>query len=325
MLNDLLGKKSNNTKINGLKTDSGETLTNTSEIANYINRHFAAIGPNLASKISTDEDNVSPEQFLTKTDPGFYFKGVDSSRVLKLLNGVKIAKATGIDKISNRILKIAAPIIYKSLTDIFNLSIASNVFPSDWKVAKVSPVFKSGDQSDANNYRPISVLPTIARVFERLIFEQLYSYFNENKLLYSYQSGFRSLHSTVTALLDIINEWSSNIDKGMINGVLFLDLKKAFDTVDHEILIRKLEYYGVESTAIEWFRSYLSNRQQVCYVDGVTSSLEYVTCGVPQGSIQGPLLFLVYVNDIAKCLDYGVARLFADDTNVTTQRDDERS
>ena len=111
----------------------------------------------------------------------------------------------------------------------------------------------------------------------------------------------------------------------MINGVIFLDLKKAFDTVDHEILLRKLEYYGVESTAIEWFRSYLSNRQQVCYVDGVTSSLEYVTCGVPQGSILGPLLFLVYVNDIAKCLDYGVARLFADDTNVTTQRDDERS
>ena len=103
----------------------------------------------------------------------------------------------------------------------------------------------------------------------------------------------------------------------MINGVLFLDLKKALDTVDHEILLRKLEYYGVESTAIEWFRSYLSNRQQVCYVDGVTSSLEYVTCGVPQGSILGPLLFLVYVNDIAKCLDYGVARLFADDTNVT--------
>ena len=181
-------------------------------------------------------------------------------------------------------------------------------------MAKVSPVFKSGDQSDANNYRPISVLPTIARVFERLIFEQLYSYFNENKLLYSYQSGFRSLHSTVTALFDITNEWSSNIDKGMINGVLFLDLKKAFDTVDHKILLRKLEYYGVESTA---FRSYLSNRQQVCYIDGVTSSLEYVTCGVPQGSILGPLLFLVYVNDIAKCLDYGVARLFADDMNVT--------
>ena len=127
--------------------------------------------------------------------------------MLKLLNWAKIAKATGIDKMSNRILKIAAPSIYESLTDIFHLSLASNVCPSDWKVAKVSPLFKSGDQSDANNYRPISVLPTIARVFERLFFEQLYSYFNENKLLsYSQQSGFRSLHSTVTALLEITNE-----------------------------------------------------------------------------------------------------------------------
>ena len=127
---------------------------------------------------------------------------VEASSVVKLLNGVKINKATGIDKISNRILKMAAPVIYKNLTDLFNLSITSGVFPSDWKIAKVSPLFKSGDLSNANNYRPISVLPTIARVFERLIFDQLYTYVNKNNFLYMYQSGFRPLHSTLTALLD---------------------------------------------------------------------------------------------------------------------------
>ena len=131
---------------------------------------------------------------------------MEASSVLKSLTGVKINKATGIDKISNKILKIAAPVIYKNLTDLFNLSITSSVFPSDWKIAKVSPLFKSGDLNNANNYRPISVLPTIARVFERLTFDQLYTYVNDNNFLYTYQSGFRPLHPTLTALLDITNE-----------------------------------------------------------------------------------------------------------------------
>ena len=126
--------------------------------------------------------------------------------------------------------------------------------------------FKSGDLSKANNCRPISVLPTIARVFERLIFVQLYTYVNENNFLYTYQSGFRPLHVTLTALLDITftNEWCFNIDKGVVNGVDLLDLQKAFDTVNHVMLLTKLRYYGIETATINWFTSYLENRQQVC-------------------------------------------------------------
>ena len=170
VLNDLLGKKLCATKINELKSDYGVTITNPEDIADFMNKHFAAIGPNLASKIQVNEDNITPTEFLTKTDSSFNLKRVEASSVLKLLNGAKFSKATGIDKISNRILKMAALVIYKNLTDLVNLSITSGVFPSHWKIAEVSPLFKSGDLRNANNYRPISVLPTIARVFERLIF-----------------------------------------------------------------------------------------------------------------------------------------------------------
>ena len=145
--------------------------------------------------------------------------------------------------------------------------------------------------------------------------KDLYTYVNDNNFLYTYQSGFRPLHSTLTALLDITNEWCFNIEKKAWLIEFF-----SFDTVDHAILLTKLRYYGIETASINWFTSYLENRQQVCYANGITSSIDYVTCGVPhadQGSILGPLLFLIYFNDISKCLDYGVARLFADDTNLT--------
>ena len=315
ILNDLMGKQSDSIMVSELRTDSA-TLTRPEEIADFLNCHFTTMGPRLASEIPSDQ-NKKPEDYLTKHSASFQFKNISPSKVLKLLSSVKIAKATGLDKISNKILKLAAPVIYKSLTDLFNFSIASGEFPSDWKVAKVCPLFKSGEKCDANNYRPISVLPSIARVFERILFEQIYRHLSNNKLLYSRQSGFRSLHSTVSALLDMTNDWCFNIDRGMVNGVLFLDLKKAFDTVDHKILLKKLEFYGFEVITLHWFQSYLADRQQVCCVNGVVSSTKTISCGVPQGSILGPLLFLIYVNDMPKCLGYGTARLFADDTNLT--------
>ena len=146
--------------------------------------------------------------------------------MFKKLQEVNVAKATGHDNIPNKILKIAAPVISLSLADLFNLSITTNTFPDDWKVAKVFPLFKSGERNDPNNFRPISVLPTIARVFERLVYEQMYAYFTENNLIQPRQSGFRSLHSTVTALLDMTNQWCLNIDKEMVSGVIALILRR---------------------------------------------------------------------------------------------------
>ena len=157
----------------------------------------------------------------------------------------------------------------------------------------------------------------MSKVFERIIHYQLYDYLLENRLLNTYQSGFRSMHSTTTALLETTNNWSINIDNGLLNGVLFIDLKKGFDTIDHEIILQKLVNYGVDPNALRFFASYLCNRSQKCTVNRALSSVSKLTCGVPQGSILIPLLFLIYINDLPNCLDIFCAKMFADDTNIT--------
>ena len=254
---------------------------------------------------------------MTQSKTTFKFQIVENKKVLKLLLKVDTSKASGIDDISNKILKIAAPAIYNSLTLIFNKSIEQSEFPDDLKIGKILPIFKSGERNDANNYRPISVLSCISRIFERLIYEQFYSYLVNNSLLNPRQSGFRSLHSTVTALLDLSNEWCFNIDRGMINGVIFLDLRKAFDTVDHSLLLTKLKFIGIDNRTLKWFRSYLSGRRHKSFVNGILSDEQPITCGVPQGSILGPLLFLVYINDLTTSLEFSTGRMYADDTNIT--------
>ena len=166
-------------------------------------------------------------------------------------------------------------------------------------------------------FHMISILSTISRVFEKLVYEQIYNYSTKNNLLDSRQSRFRSLHSTVTALLDLTNQWCFNIDRGLVSGILFLDLKKAFDTVDHQLLLTKLEYIGIRGHALEWFKSYSESRFQIVFTNGVLSDKAILRCGVPQGSILGPLLFLIYINDLTTIADYATVRMYADDTNMT--------
>ncbi|CAB3990185.1 Hypothetical predicted protein, partial [Paramuricea clavata] len=156
-----------------------------------------------------------------------------------------------------------------------------------------------------------------AKIFEMFTFEQLYEYLNNNNPISTSQSGFRSLHSTLTALIEATDNWSINIDKGLLNGVIFIDLKKAFDTIDHTILLRKLRIYGVDENGIKFFESYLNNRSQRYCVNGELSETAKITCGVPQVSNLGPLLFLIYINDLPNCLDRASPRMFADDTNIS--------
>ena len=170
---------------------------------------------------------------------------------------------------------------------------------------------------DLENYRPISVLSVIANLFEKTTFNQVYTYLNENKLLSKYQSGFRPIHSTPTALIDMTDNWYLNIDYGLTNAIMFIDLKKAFDTIDHGILLSKLELYGFKGASLDLFRDYHSDRTQVTVINNVNSETSFIRYGVLQGTILGPLLFLFYINDLPNCNLLSDVRMYADDTYLT--------
>ena len=205
---------------------------------------------------------------------------------------------------------------------LFNTSIETSQFPDSWKVARITPIFKDGDRTEKSNYRPISVLPVISKLFEKLAFNQLYQYMKENGLFTCEQSGFLRLHSTITCLLKMSDDWNNGLDLGKLVGLVFIDLKKAFGTVDHDILCNKVELYGVQQRELSWFRSYLSNRKQFCRVNGVDSDVGDLEVGVPQGSCLGPLLFLIYINDLPQAVQSSSVTMYADDTSLCHQSHD---
>ena len=175
--------------------------------------------------------------------------------------------------------------------------------PDDLKSARVVPLFKKSDKTEVGNYRPVSILSIISKVFEKVVYDQIESHLNDKKLLYKFQSGFRTRYSTDTCLIHLTDFLKFQMDKGNLIGMVLLDLQKAFDTVDHSILLMKLEAPSLSQDIIRWFHSYLSDRQQLVDVSGTFSSCAGIRCGVPQGSILGPLLFLIHVNDMSGAIN----------------------
>ena len=242
----------------------------------------------------------------------FWFKTGDWGQDPEYLK-LNSNKATGLDLIPSRFLKDGAMFITTPLTYIVNLSISSSQIPDDLKTARITPIYKKNSKMEAGNYRPVSILSIISKIFEKVVYEQLDHYLSENKLLYEFQSGFRSSYSTDTCLIYLTDIIKQEQDKGNYTGMVLLDLQKAFDTVDHQILLTKLEALGFQKPTIEWFKSYLHGRLQPVDIGGTLSTPAIVTCGVPQGSILGPLLFLIYVNDMPSAVSCKLL-LYADDS-----------
>ena len=202
------------------------------------------------------------------------------------------------------------------MADLFNLSFKTGVFPSVLKTAKVIPIFKKDSKLDYSNYRPISLLSNIEKILEKPMYRRLYTFLNNKNIIYDLQFGFRQQYSTSHALINITENIRKTLDDGNIGCGVFVDLQKAFDTVDHQILLAKLNHYGIRGVSNDWFKSYLSNRNQYVSINGYESSLAVINCGVPQGSVLGPLLFLLYINDLNQTIKFCKVPHFADDTNL---------
>ena len=243
--------------------------------------------------------------------PSFSLSPVSRHFICKQLSSLKVNKSTGLDGISSRFLKDGVDMISNPVLHIINLSISSEIVPSEFKMARVKPLFKKGSRLDVGNYRPVSILPVLSKILERAVNNQLNEYLSKKNLLYVFQSGFRKGFSTDTCLMNLNDFIKSESSKGNFTGIVLIDLQKAFDCVDHDLLLRKLSAMGISST--DWFRSYLSDRSQCTQVSGIDSSFSEVTCGVPQGSILGPTLFLCYINDMADALNCKLS-LYADDS-----------
>ena len=223
----------------------------------------------------------------------FFFTPITSSEVEFEIKSIPYFKATGIYSCHTRILKCIKGNISWPLAEIMNVSVLNGVFPSRLKRAKIIPIYKDNDVFEPKNYRPISLLLNFSKIFEKLMYKRLKIYFEKNLVLYEKQYGFRDKYSTQHALIDIVNNIQNNMEEKLFSCGIFLDLKKAFDTVDHYILLHKLDHYGVRGIVNNWFKSYLIDRVQTTQCGDNISTKEITRYGVPQGSVLGPLLFLI--------------------------------
>ena len=294
-----------------------EKVTDKTKIAQAFNDYFSSIGKTTSQNVPTAENKKFSDYLTNPIMESMFLEPIEESHILEVVKKLRPKTSFGHDEISSKIIKETINNIIQPITHIVNRSFVMGIVPNQLKIAKVIPVYKASNQDELKNYRPISLLPAFSKIFEKIMFQKMMSYLNSKDILYKHQYGFRAKHSTVHPIVHLLNncaEANNKQPKEMTLSV-FCDLSKAFDVISHDILIKKLEHYGLRGIVQQWLNNYLSNRTQYVEFENEKYSIRNIECGVPQGSILGPLLYLIYVNDISNSTS-GKILSFADDTSL---------
>ena len=321
LINSLLNRNCTRKKIKILLMN-GTTFSNDFDIAEKFNSFFCSVAQNLRDALPPE---ITPAHtFINSELPcRLKFKQITSHDCERVINQLKNSK-TGIDSIPVHLVKRFRTTIAQPLSLLINESFKNGSFPDKFKLARVTAIFKKGDETNCSNYRPISSLPIFSKIIEKLVVIQLMEYNNLNSILSENQFGFQRNISTSDAVISLTEYLYQGLDNRDHNVNILIDLAKAFDTVDIPILLMKLKYYGIRGVELEWFRCYLENRRQFVSVNGVQSSISSISYGIPQGSVLGPILFLFYINDLPKVIcNSSKLTLFADDTTISISHQDQ--
>jgi hypothetical protein len=312
LLKEALNKSNCKSRIDTLKVNNG-IITDPVEMAEEFNGFFSEIGSSISNTINPT--NMEPDDFIppNPNPPNLEIGHTSPHTLLNIIKLFEPKTSLDLDGISMKMLKQIAPAICAPLSHIFNLSITHGIFPCKLKISRTVPIFKTGDTTSCDNYRPISLLPSLSKILEKLVAIQLTNHLELNGLLYEHQYGFQRNKSTEHNLTHLTNYIYNALNDNKYCIGLFLDLKKAFDVCSHSILLKKLKKYGITGITHKWFTSYLKDRKQKVDVNGAYSSTKTINISVIQGSILGPILFLIYINDLYSASTL-LKLMFADDT-----------